>query len=201
LKRKLNLKTAPNIGERKGSESVMFSEQSMKQTMKINDMIIKDVILLNKKLFEISLLIAISDSQSVIVKINYKQDKILSFTPISATGKHYRIGLKNIFFEENNIIKSIPIIVLRKVMYLSELNYKLHFYFEYNKTNEKVVFRIKKPLVKLALTNDEKNLFICDGENLFQYYCDENKIKSKFEGHKKPVKNFILGQRKKHLYR
>ena len=72
---------------------------------------------------------------------------------------------------------------------------------EYSKINEQVVLAKIKKNSLYDLNLSETKLFLCSGQKLYQYWLTKKNFKKKMEGHKSDIKNFIIDDNKRFLYR
>lgn len=163
---------------------------------------ITDVLFFSKEKKEIALRVEILKSKAAIVNINLISMTIVSLTLVSNKAKNFKLAMKNVYFGENSKIYKIPIenngSDSQSVSSFMEIMINLP---EYSKINEQVVLAKIKKNSLYDLNLSETKLFLCSGQKLYQYWLTKKNFKKKMEGHKSDIKNFIIDDNKRFLYR
>ena len=144
----------------------------------------------------------IDSKKSAIAILNMKTLNIVSLSFVSVTGHNYRAGAKHIFYEEGFNIMKVPISFIRSPTKMSALTEQFLKKMQFPLSREILVWKKDKKSSKFELSQDEKMLYICEGQKMYQYSLKiGNNKKSILEGHKKDIKNFTIDNRKNYLYR
>jgi hypothetical protein len=146
--------------------------------------------------------LVIDNKNSAIAVINMKTLNIMSLSFVSVTGHNYRAGAMHIFYEEGSNIMKVPIAFIRSQIPLNKLTEQFLKKMKLPLPRELLVWKKEKKSSKIELSQDEKMLYICEGQKMYQYSLKNgDKKKSIFEGHKNDIKSFTIDNRKNYIYR